>query len=43
MGIGMVFIVDSSKVERVKDALKELTEVYEIGVVESGDKNVSIN
>jgi phosphoribosylaminoimidazole (AIR) synthetase len=39
----MVFIVDSSKVERVKDALKELTEVYEIGVVESGDKNVSIN
>jgi len=30
-------------VERVKDALKELTEVYEIGVVESGDKNVSIN
>ena len=43
MGIGMVFIVDSSKVERVKDALKELTEAYEIGVVESGDKNVSIN
>lgn len=43
MGIGMVFIVDSSKVERVKDALKELTEVYEIGVVESGDKYVSIN
>ena len=43
MGIGMVFIVDSSKVERVKDALKELTETYEIGVVESGDKNVSIN
>ncbi len=43
MGIGMVFIVDSSKVERVKDALKELTEIYEIGVVESGDKNVSIN
>jgi len=35
--------VDSSKVERVKDALKELTETYEIGVVESGDKNVSIN
>jgi hypothetical protein len=27
----------------VKDALKELTETYEIGVVESGDKNVSIN
>ena len=43
MGIGMVFIVDSSKVERVKDALKELTEIYEIGVVESGDKYVSIN
>ena len=43
MGIGMVFIVDSSKVERVKDALKELTEAYEVGVVESGDKNVSIN
>ena len=43
MGIGMVFIVDSSKVERVKDALKELTEAYEVGVVESGDKYVSIN
>ena len=43
MGLGMVFIVDSSKVERVKDALKELTEVYEMGVVESGHKYVSIN
>ena len=43
MGIGMVFIVDPSNVDAVKDALKDLTEVYEIGSVVNGDKCVSIN
>jgi phosphoribosylaminoimidazole (AIR) synthetase len=43
MGIGMVFIVDPSNVDTVKDALKDLTEVYEIGSVVNGDKRVSIN
>ena len=41
MGIGMVFIVDSTDVNSVKDALKDLTEVYEIGSVVSGEKNVT--
>ncbi|MCH7763542.1 MAG: phosphoribosylformylglycinamidine cyclo-ligase [Candidatus Marinimicrobia bacterium] len=40
MGIGMVFIVDQSNVNAVKDALKELTDVYEIGFVINGEKNV---
>ncbi|MCH7613185.1 MAG: phosphoribosylformylglycinamidine cyclo-ligase [Candidatus Marinimicrobia bacterium] len=40
MGIGMVFIVDQSNVNAVKDALKELTDVYEIGSVMNGEKNV---
>ena len=42
MGIGMVFIVDDAKVSIVKDALKDLTEVYEIGSVFRGNKNVTI-
>lgn len=42
MGIGMVFIVDQSNVNIVKDALKELTDVYEIGSVLNGEKNVTI-
>ena len=42
MGIGMVFIVDSTDVNSVKDALKDLTEVYEIGTIVSGDKSVII-
>ncbi|MDP6755282.1 MAG: phosphoribosylformylglycinamidine cyclo-ligase [Candidatus Marinimicrobia bacterium] len=37
MGIGMVFIVDENDVSAVKDALKDLTEVYEIGSVVDGD------
>jgi len=41
MGIGMVFIVDSTDVNSVKDALKDLTKVYEIGSVVSGEKNVT--
>jgi phosphoribosylformylglycinamidine cyclo-ligase len=42
MGIGMIFIVDSDTVSSVKDSLKDLTEVYEIGTVVSGDKSVII-
>jgi len=37
MGIGMVFIVDADDVTSVKDALKDLTDVYEIGSVVSGN------
>ncbi len=42
MGIGMVFIVDDKKVSIVKDVLKNLTEVYEIGSIIHGNKNVTI-
>jgi phosphoribosylformylglycinamidine cyclo-ligase len=42
MGIGMVFIVDQSNVNTVKDALKELADVYEIGSVVNGENNVTI-
>ena len=42
MGIGMVFIVDDKKVSIVKDVLKNLTEVYEIGSIIHGNKNVKI-
>ena len=37
MGIGMVSIVDSNDVNSVKDVLSELTPVYEIGTVVSGE------
>ena len=43
MGIGMVFILDPSDVDSVKETLKELTEVFEIGSVINGNKCVSIN
>ncbi len=42
MGIGMVFIVDSIDVASVKNTLKDLTEVYEIGMVVRGEKVVEI-
>ena len=42
MGIGMVFIVDPTDADEVKDVLKELTDVYEIGSVIRGNKNVTI-
>ena len=42
MGIGMVFIVDDKKVSIVKDVLKDLIEVYEIGSIIHGNKNVKI-
>ena len=42
MGIGMVFIVNPDDMDVVKNATKNLTEVYEIGAVFSGSKNVTI-
>ena len=42
MGIGMVFIVDDAKVSIVKDALKDLIDVCEIGSVFRGNKNVTL-
>lgn len=36
MGIGMVFIIDPNDVDVVDDALKDLTEVYEIGAIVKG-------
>ena len=40
LGIGMVFIVDINDVSAVKGVLKELTEIYEIGTVVSGNNRV---
>ena len=42
MGIGMVFVVDSSKIHIVKNALNNLIDVYEIGTVVKGKKEVGI-
>ena len=42
MGIGMVFIVDPSNIDTVKNALNNLTGVYEIGTVVKGQKEVNI-
>ena len=42
MGIGMVFIVDSSNIHIVKNALNNLIAVYEIGTVVKGGKEVGI-
>lgn len=42
MGIGMVFVVDSSKIHIVKNALINLIDVYEIGTVVKGKKEVVI-
>jgi len=43
MGIGMTFIVNPDNIGAVTDALKDLTDVYEVGFVVSGKKHVSIN
>ncbi len=40
MGIGMVFIVSPNNVGSAKNVLKDLTEVYEIGSVVSGESKV---
>ena len=37
MGIGMVFVVETDDSDSVKDALKNLTEVYEIGSIIKGN------
>ena len=42
MGIGMVFIVDDAKVSIVKDVLKDLIDVCEIGSVFRGNTNVTL-
>ena len=41
MGVGMVLIVDSNDVSTVKDVLKELTDVFEIGIISSNIKGVN--
>mgnify|MGYP001484835766 CR=1 FL=1 len=40
MGIGMVFIVSPNDVDSVKDALKDLTDIYEIGSIVYGENKV---
>ena len=42
MGIGMVFIVNPADMDSVKNTTKNLTEVYEIGSIFSGNKDVTI-
>ena len=42
MGIGMVFIVDNTKVSIIKDVLKDWTDICEIGSVFRGNKNVTL-
>ena len=42
MGIGMVFIINPADMDSVINATKNLTEVYEIGSVFSGNKDVTI-
>ena len=42
MGIGMALITDSSNIDNIKTALKELTPVFEIGKVVEGDKEIII-
>ena len=37
MGIGMVFVIDKNSENIIKTALKEITSVYKIGQVTSGD------
>jgi phosphoribosylformylglycinamidine cyclo-ligase len=43
MGIGMTFVVSPDDIGAVTDALKDLTDVYEVGFVVSGERHVSIN
>jgi phosphoribosylformylglycinamidine cyclo-ligase len=40
MGIGMVFIVSPNNVNSAKNALKDLTKVYEIGSIVNGESKV---
>jgi phosphoribosylformylglycinamidine cyclo-ligase len=43
MGIGMTLVVSPDDIGAVTDALKDLTDVYEVGFVVSGERHVSIN
>ena len=43
MGIGMIFVVDPNDVSIIKNALKELTDVFELGSVVTGERHVSIH
>jgi phosphoribosylaminoimidazole (AIR) synthetase len=40
MGIGMTFIVSTDDIGAVTDALKDLTDVYEIGSVVNAENEV---
>ena len=42
MGIGMVFIVHNKHVDLVKESLKNICKVYEIGVVTDKNSGVKI-
>ena len=42
MGIGMVFIVNKEEIDMVSSTLKNLSPVYEIGKIVSGNKQVTI-
>ncbi len=42
MGIGMVFIVNKEEIDMVSSTLKNLSSVYEIGKIVSGNKQVTI-
>jgi phosphoribosylformylglycinamidine cyclo-ligase len=43
MGIGMVFIVKKEDVNRVKDSLKDISMVYEIGNIDTDSNGVDIS
>ena len=43
MGIGIIFVVDPNDVSIIKNALKELTDVFELGSVVTGERHVSIH
>jgi len=42
MGIGMVVIVDAAEITKVKNSLKNLSEVYRIGSVIQGKRRIRI-
>ena len=42
MGIGLVFIVDPSNVNKINKALRALAPIYEIGSVICGNKKVML-
>ena len=43
MGIGMVVIVDAAEITKVKNSLKDLSEVYRIGAVIQGKRRIRIS